>query len=156
MATKYYTLWAKPSTVGRKTLDTNCREGYSPNIPRTTLVLGPTRRLTAVKEVLYNPCLPTLRRMDMDEAMRKLTQDHSRHTTPCSKGDFLFHYLSFAYEMWKCRLDCFHSNQVFAYKWEFAWKVILKKIVYPNSSNERTVMKASLKSRWQWHVAESH
>lgn len=99
MATKYYTLWAKPSTVGRKTLDTNCREGYSPNILRTPLVLGPTRRLTAVKEVLYNPCLPTLRRMDMDEAMRKLTQDHSRHTTPCSKGDFLFHYPSFAYEI---------------------------------------------------------
>ena len=99
MATKYYTLWAKPSTEGRKTLDANCREGYSPNIPRTPLVLGPTRRLTAVKDVLYNPCLPTLRRMDMDEAMRKLTQDHSRHTTPCSKGDFQFHYPSFAYEM---------------------------------------------------------
>lgn len=100
MASKYHTLWAKPSTVGRKTLDANCREGYhSPNIPRTPLVLGPKRRLTAVKEVLYNPSLPTLRRMDMDEAMRKLTQDHSRHTTPCSKGDFLFYCAPFAYEM---------------------------------------------------------
>ena len=87
MATKYYTLWAKPCTVGRKTLDVNSREGFTLNVPRSQLVLGPKRRLTSVKEVLYNPCLPTLRRMDMDEVLGKLQEDHSRHSTPCSKGD---------------------------------------------------------------------
>lgn len=52
------------------------------------MILGPKRRLTAAKEVLYNPCLPTLRRMDMDDVLRKLTDEHSRHSTPCSKGDY--------------------------------------------------------------------
>lgn len=88
MATKYYTLWAKPCTVGRKTLDVHSREGISSHVPSTPLVLGPKRRLTSVKEVLYNPRLPTLRRMDMDEVLRKLTDEHSRHSTPCSKGDY--------------------------------------------------------------------
>ncbi|XP_068697285.1 sperm microtubule inner protein 8-like isoform X2 [Montipora foliosa] len=88
MPSKYYTLWAKPCTVGRKSLNVNFREEYTRNVPSTPLVFGSTRRLTAVKEVLYNPCLPTLRRMDMDEVLRKLTQDHSRHSTPCRKEDF--------------------------------------------------------------------
>lgn len=88
METKYYTLWAKPCTVGRKTLDVNSR-GYTFSVPTTPLVFGAKRRLTAVKEMLYNPRLPTLRRMDMDEVLGKLTDDHSRHSTPCSKGDLL-------------------------------------------------------------------
>ena len=87
MATKYYTLWAKPCTLGKKTLDANSREGYTLSEPSSPLVFGPKRRLTSVKEVLYNPRLPTLRRMDMDEVLGKLTEDHSRHSTPCSKGD---------------------------------------------------------------------
>ena len=88
MATKYYTLWAKPCTLGRKTLDANVKEGHTLNLPGTALVFGPKRRLTAVKqEGLYNPCLPTLRRMDMDEVLGKLVDDHSRHSTPCSRGD---------------------------------------------------------------------
>ena len=88
MATKYYTRWAEPCTLGRKTLDVNAREGYTLNIPNTPLVLCPKRRLTSVKEAgLYNPCLPTLRRMDMDDVLGKLVEDHSRHSTPCAKGD---------------------------------------------------------------------
>lgn len=88
MATKYYTLWADPCTVGRKTLNVYSREGISANEPSTPLVLGPKRRLTSVKEVLYNPRLPTLRRMDMDEVLKKLTDEHSRHSTPCNRGDY--------------------------------------------------------------------
>lgn len=104
METKYYTLWAKPCTVGRKTLDVNSR-GYTFSVPTKPLVFGAKRRLTAVKEMLYNPRLPTLRRMDMDEVLGKLTDDHSRHSTPCSKGDLL------------ClvgieRESCFHGNKV--------------------------------------------
>ena len=44
------------------------------------------RPLTGEKEVLYNPHLPSLRRMDMDEVLQKLPDQHSRHTTPCTKG----------------------------------------------------------------------
>lgn len=90
MATKYHTLWAQPCTVGRKTLDVQRREGITPQKPasQTSWILGPKRRLTEVKEVLYNPCLPTLRRMDMDEVIGKLTDEHSRHSTPCDKGDY--------------------------------------------------------------------
>ena len=111
METKYYTLWAKPCSVGRKTLDVNSREGYTLNVPSSPLVFGPTRRLTAVKEVLYNPCLPTLRRMDMDEVLGKLTMDHSRHSTPCSRGDFQnytvkYHFVSIE------TVTCFHGNNV--------------------------------------------
>lgn len=88
MATKYHTLWAEPCTVGRKTLDVYSREGLPSHARSTPLVLGPKRRLTSAKEVLYNPCLPTLRRMDMDDVLRKLTDEHSRHSTPCSRGDY--------------------------------------------------------------------
>ncbi|XP_078368100.1 sperm microtubule inner protein 8-like isoform X1 [Oculina patagonica] len=89
MATKYHTRWAEPCTVGRKTLDVYSREGLPSHAPSTPLVLGPKRRrLTSAKEVLYNPCLPTLRRMDMDDVSRKLTDEHSRHSTPCSRDDF--------------------------------------------------------------------
>lgn len=112
MATKYHTLWAQPCTVGRKSLDVYRREGIPSQEPSTPLVLGPMRRLTAVKEVLYNPCLPTLRRMDMDEVLRKLTDEHSRHSTPCSKGD---------YEL----LSSFKTNAVVVYLWQspmFPWQ----------------------------------
>lgn len=88
MATKYHTLWAQPCTVGRKNLDVYRKEGMLSQKPGRSLVWGPKRRLTAVKEGLYNPCLPTLRRMDMDEVLRKLTDEHSRHSTPCSRGDY--------------------------------------------------------------------
>ena len=46
--------------------------------------LGPKRRLTAVKETLYHPGLPTLRRMSMDEVLCKLPDEHSRFSTPCT------------------------------------------------------------------------
>lgn len=71
-------------------MDVYSREGMiAPHAPNTPLIFGPKRRVTSVKEILYNPCLPTLRRMDMDEVLRKLTDEHSRHSTPCSKGEWL-------------------------------------------------------------------
>jgi len=50
----------------------------------------PFRRvmLAAVKEGLYHPRLPTLRRMDMDTATHKLPEDHCRTTTSCGPRDF--------------------------------------------------------------------
>ena len=74
--------------MGRKTLDVYSREGVTLHAPSTPLILGPKRRLTSAKEALYNPCLPTLRRMDMDDVLRKLTDEHSRHSTPCSRGNY--------------------------------------------------------------------
>uniref|UniRef100_A0A4W3H5V0 Uncharacterized protein n=1 Tax=Callorhinchus milii TaxID=7868 RepID=A0A4W3H5V0_CALMI len=38
-------------------------------------------KLAAVKTGLFNPRLPSLRRMDTDDAMRKLPTEHSRHST---------------------------------------------------------------------------
>ncbi|XP_074618735.1 sperm microtubule inner protein 8-like isoform X2 [Acropora palmata] len=44
--------------------------------------------LASVKEGLYHPMLPTFRRMDMDTAMHKLPEEHSRTTTPLTRNDF--------------------------------------------------------------------
>lgn len=50
----------------------------------------PFRRvmLAAVKEGLYHPRLPTLRRMDMDNATHMLSDEHCRTTTSCGPKDF--------------------------------------------------------------------
>lgn len=42
--------------------------------------------LAGVKADLYHPCLPTLRRMDMDSVANRLTDQHSRTSTMCCKG----------------------------------------------------------------------
>lgn len=92
-STKYYTLWGRPASSGWKTpnLYSPLRYGgYSSSLgdpcsrPLTTV----KRPLTGQKEVIYNPHLPSLRRMDMDEVLQKLPEQHSRHTTPCTKEDF--------------------------------------------------------------------
>jgi hypothetical protein len=46
----------------------------------------PSAKLPSVKEVLYHPALPTLRKMDRDEVLQKLPTEHSRTTTDCTKG----------------------------------------------------------------------
>lgn len=46
-------------------------------------------KLSGVKFDLYNPQLPTLRRMDMDSMAHKLSSEHSRTTTTCSRGSQL-------------------------------------------------------------------
>ena len=45
--------------------------------------------LASVKEGLYHPMLPTFRRMDMDTAGHKLPEEHSRTTTPLTKGTLI-------------------------------------------------------------------
>jgi len=83
---KYYTLWAKPDLTTRKTLNV-----YSTKEMEGCVEGRPAKRLTAVKDTLYNPMLPTLRRMDMDEILKKLPENHSRFMTKLSKGkEFLF------------------------------------------------------------------
>ncbi|XP_019361452.1 PREDICTED: testis, prostate and placenta-expressed protein [Gavialis gangeticus] len=58
-------------------------------IPAVLLPVEPrTSRLAGVKDRLYHPALPTLRQMDMDTAMNKLPDEHSRTATACTKEDF--------------------------------------------------------------------
>ncbi len=45
-------------------------------------------QLSGMKFELYNPRLPTLRRMDMDSVSHKLSSEHSRTTTPCTRGSY--------------------------------------------------------------------
>ena len=45
-------------------------------------------KLASVKEGLYHPGLPTLRRMDRDTTMHRLPDEHSRTTTSCGSRDF--------------------------------------------------------------------
>ncbi|KAJ1082014.1 hypothetical protein NDU88_002186 [Pleurodeles waltl] len=47
-----------------------------------------THMLAGVKEVLYHPLLPTIRRMEADTMSGKLSDEHSRTTTCCTKEDF--------------------------------------------------------------------
>lgn len=49
-----------------------------------------SRQLAGVKHILYHPRLPTLRRMDMDTVLHKLTSTHSRHTTFCPQGTCIY------------------------------------------------------------------
>ncbi|KAH0619434.1 hypothetical protein JD844_000048 [Phrynosoma platyrhinos] len=57
--------------------------------PAVLIPLEPRKvSLAGVKDHLYHPFLPTLRRMDMDTVANRLTDEHSRTTTRCSKADF--------------------------------------------------------------------
>ncbi len=41
-----------------------------------------------MKKQLYNPRLPTIRRIEHDEALCRLTDEHSRHMTVFTEGYF--------------------------------------------------------------------
>lgn len=56
--------------------------------PRTS-----SAKLAGMKQGLYHPRLPTLRRMDRDDAMNKLPTEHSRTTTTLTRGRFREHIL---------------------------------------------------------------
>jgi hypothetical protein len=43
-------------------------------------------QLASVKQQLYHPALPTLRRMDMDTVKACLSDEHCQSTTYCRKG----------------------------------------------------------------------
>lgn len=45
-------------------------------------------RLAAIKRGIYNPVLPTLRKIDRDDVLCKLSDEHSRHTTFVDKSIF--------------------------------------------------------------------
>ncbi|XP_063293474.1 sperm microtubule inner protein 8 isoform X2 [Pelobates fuscus] len=55
----------------------------------------PVHKLAGVKQTLYHPLLPTLRRMEMDTMRHKLSDEHSRTTTPCSQENFRRSTLTF-------------------------------------------------------------
>ncbi|XP_012947001.1 testis, prostate and placenta-expressed protein [Aplysia californica] len=45
-------------------------------------------QLAAVKQGMFHPSPPRLRRMDMDNAIHKLSDEHCRNTTTCGPRDF--------------------------------------------------------------------
>lgn len=45
-------------------------------------------QLAAVKQGMFHPSAPRLRRMDMDNAIHKLSDEHCRNTTTCGPRDF--------------------------------------------------------------------
>ncbi|XP_043918158.1 testis, prostate and placenta-expressed protein [Protopterus annectens] len=61
---------------------------YSAAGQRALLSSRGTVKLAGVKEVLYHPSLPTLRRMDMDTVAHKLPDEHCRTMTACCPDDF--------------------------------------------------------------------
>ncbi|XP_047383262.1 testis, prostate and placenta-expressed protein isoform X4 [Sciurus carolinensis] len=46
------------------------------------------KQLASVKQQLYHPALPTLRRMDMDSVKACLSDEHSQSSTYCRKDEF--------------------------------------------------------------------
>lgn len=55
--------------------------------PAILLPLEPPRnQLAGVKQQLYHPALPSLRRMDMDSVRACLSDEHCRSTTYCRRG----------------------------------------------------------------------
>ena len=48
--------------------------------------------LAAIKTSIYNPALPTLRKIDRDDVLGKLSYEHSRHTTFLDKSTCLYIY----------------------------------------------------------------
>ncbi|RNA09131.1 hypothetical protein BpHYR1_020498, partial [Brachionus plicatilis] len=45
-------------------------------------------RLAGIKRGIYNPALPTLRKIDRDDVLCKLSDEHSRHTTFLDDSSF--------------------------------------------------------------------
>ncbi|XP_068943693.1 sperm microtubule inner protein 8 [Petaurus breviceps papuanus] len=65
----------------------NSTEAYA--TPAIMFPIPPKKNmLPGVKQQLYHPYLPTLRRMDMDTVIAKLPDEHCQSSTFCSKGDF--------------------------------------------------------------------
>ncbi|XP_044778081.1 testis, prostate and placenta-expressed protein isoform X1 [Neomonachus schauinslandi] len=57
--------------------------------PAILLPLEPPRnQLAGMKQQLYHPALPSLRRMDMDSVRACLSDEHCRSTTYCRRDDF--------------------------------------------------------------------
>jgi hypothetical protein len=66
-------------------------------------------RLASAKRSIYNPALPTLRRIDRDDTLCKLTDTHARHNTILPPGKHI-----------TCHL--LPSNREYAHrKAEFFW-----------------------------------
>lgn len=76
------------TTIGVAPAQTNrtlpmCIPSYAYHYPTNS-----RKKLAAVKECLFHPILPTLRRMDMDTAAHKLPDEHCRTSTSLTAGKF--------------------------------------------------------------------
>jgi hypothetical protein len=47
----------------------------------------PRYKLASVKKQLYNPKLPSIRRIERDEVLCRLPDEHCRHTTSFTEGE---------------------------------------------------------------------
>nr|KAF6408203.1 testis, prostate and placenta expressed [Molossus molossus] len=67
-------------------------EDGSAHVYASPAILFPMERqrnqLAGVKQQLYHPALPSLRRMDMDSVRACLPDEHCQSTTYCRKDDF--------------------------------------------------------------------
>ncbi|XP_036897518.1 testis, prostate and placenta-expressed protein isoform X2 [Sturnira hondurensis] len=67
-------------------------EDGSTHVYSSPAILLPVERqrnqLAGVKQQLYHPALPSLRRMDMDSVRACLSEEHCRSSTYCRKDDF--------------------------------------------------------------------
>ncbi|XP_036997367.1 testis, prostate and placenta-expressed protein [Artibeus jamaicensis] len=67
-------------------------EDGSTHVYASPAILLPMERqrnqLAGVKQQLYHPALPSLRRMDMDSVRACLSEEHCRSSTYCRKDDF--------------------------------------------------------------------
>ncbi|XP_075432654.1 sperm microtubule inner protein 8 [Ascaphus truei] len=63
----------------------------------------PWHKLAGVKHTMYHPLLPTLRKMEMDTMDHKLSDEHSRTSTPCTHENF-DHSRSILLGVTNCRL----------------------------------------------------
>ncbi|CAL1528055.1 unnamed protein product [Lymnaea stagnalis] len=76
------------TTVGVSTYVTHRAD--APKIPDYAYKYNSFRRvqLAAVKQGIFHPNPPRFRRMEMDNAMRKMSDEHCRTTTTCGPKDF--------------------------------------------------------------------
>ncbi|XP_060041439.1 sperm microtubule inner protein 8 [Erinaceus europaeus] len=68
--------------------DDGCTHVYTAPVIPLPMERRQLNKLPGVKQQLYNPALPSLRRMDMDSIKGCLADEHSQSTTCCSKEEF--------------------------------------------------------------------
>jgi len=56
--------------------------------------------LASVKRRIYNPLLPSLRKMSRDDVLGKLSHEHSRHTTTLSLSKLIAAFKCWLVEIW--------------------------------------------------------
>lgn len=95
-------------------------------------------KLCAVKTQLYNPCLPTLRRMEVDTVCQKMPEEHCQTTTTCGQGKIPHvnqkHVMRILVGAHRCITHREQGWQVFSNRWKnriLSWKTGSEKMDLP-------------------------